>query len=88
MSNDSGCKALDCPQGYIPTCVKCYTVNVQCATCGQTYDFLPEDPERGDRFVRELPVKSWMCPLCGAMEIGVSERSIDHSTQSTLEAFG
>lgn len=83
------CKGNDCqdPEGYLPTCVRCNIINVKCATCGKEHSLLPGDPDRGDLFVRDLPVSSWMCPSCTAMEMGISERKIDRSSQATLEGF-
>ncbi|WJI09165.1 hypothetical protein FGU46_03195 [Methanobacterium sp. CWC-01] len=81
------CDPGKCPEKeYIHNCVKCYPVAAVCETCQARLHYPVGDPERGDRFIRGAPIGSWMCPICGAMELDVDERA-DKTIQTTLEGF-
>lgn len=93
------CDPDNCRSGkYLPGCLRCYRVETQCQTCKAviTFPTLWEDglKERGDHFIRtgtvcqegRWSVDNWMCPTCGAMELGVDERR-DKMVQTTLEGF-
>lgn len=79
------CKPEECPaKAYVHNCVRCHPVVVQCETCKAIHHFKVGDPERGDHFVRSAPIESWMCPACGAMEMGVDDNM---TLQTTLEEY-
>lgn len=81
------CKPKKCPaKTYVHNCVKCYPVAAVCETCKARLHYPVGDPKRGDHFLRSSPINSWMCPVCGAMELGVDERG-DTTIQTTLEGF-
>ena len=83
--NMQTCKPSECPEKeYIHNCVKCYTVVERCETCKTVHNFPPGDTSRGDRFIRGAPINSWMCPACGAMEMGVDDNM---AVQTTLEEY-
>jgi len=87
MIKMNSCKPENCPSKvYVHNCVRCHPVVARCETCKKVHHFQPGDPDRGDHFLRSIPIDSWMCPACGAMELGVDEH-MDRSVQTSLEGF-
>lgn len=85
------CHGNECTDGYVPDCMRCYVIEVQCQSCKRivTFPRLADDKDyiRGDHFLRDLSAQCWMCPECGAVDMSRPKNAIDKTEQMTLEGF-